>query len=365
MRIALVVERFLPSAGGVENAAWNVAHGLARAGDDVLVVARRAATCALPVRCVAVPSAWQPLRVAAFSRAAARAAPRGSVDCVVSFARTRHQDVYRAGGGSHADYLEGRHAAASARWRRLTPRHAVLLAHERGVFRDATQLVVCGSDLVRRQIRARYGLADARLPLLRNGVDLERFHPRCRSSRARLREQLGAGSDCVWLFAGSGFPRKGLDTALRALAAGGGGASLWVAGRDDPRPWRARARALGVGERVRFLGFRADLRDLYAAADALLLPTRYDAFANACLEAAAAGLPVVTSGADGASEVIGDGGAVVPDPEDAAGFARALEALRDPGERARRGEAARATAERFGWEAHVAGLRALLRGRPA
>lgn len=362
MRIALFIERFEPRSGGVENVCWRVAHGLAEAGDQVRVFARRAAESrAVEVERVFAPPAWQPLRVLAFSRAAARAAARRSYDVVYSLARTAHQDVYRAGAGSHADFMERRFRGPGLRLRRLSPRHAALLALERQVFRDPAQLVQCNSKMVYTELRRRYGIPPQRLAVIRNGVDLERFHPRRRRPEgARLREQLGAGAEPVWLFAGSGFARKGLDTALRALARGGPAASrLWVAGADDPSPWRRLAERLGVGPRVQFLGYRRDLPALCAAADALLLPTRYDAFANVCLEAAAAGLPSATSAANGAAEILGTAGFAVEDPEDADGFARALDALADRKTRERLGRAARAIAEGHSWNAHVGALRGL------
>jgi len=195
-----------------------------------------------------------------------------------------------------------------------------------------------------------------------NGVDLERFRPaRSAAERERVRAELGAPPEvAVWLLVGSEFHRKGLGTALRALAGGGpGDAELWVCGGDREGPWRALAERLGVLSRVRFLGARADVERLYAAADALILPTRYDAFANVCLEAAASGLPVLTSGSNGAAAFLGSAGLAVEDPEDAAGFAKALDALADPALRARLGAAARARAEERSWERHVAELRAL------
>jgi hypothetical protein len=114
MRIALVIERFQPGGGGVEGVFWNVARGLAEAGEEVHVFARQvapepprpAAGSEIRVHRVWASTAWQPLRVMGFSRAVARAAPRGRFDVVHSFSRTRHQDVFRAGGGSHADYME-------------------------------------------------------------------------------------------------------------------------------------------------------------------------------------------------------------------------------------------------------------------
>jgi UDP-glucose:(heptosyl)LPS alpha-1,3-glucosyltransferase len=364
VRLALVVERFEPGAGGVENAAFAIARGLARAGDRVSVIARRAAPGALPgirLERVAVPSAWQPLRAVAFSRAAARAARRGGYDLVYSLARTEHQDVYRAGAGCHLDYLERRYAGAALRLRRLSPRHAALLALERRALGGRTRVVECRSEMVRAQLLRRYGLPPERCVCLPGGVDLAAFHPARREAEgAALRRALGAGAGPVWLFAGSGFARKGLDVALRALAAGPPReAQLWIAGADPPGPWRRLARALGVGGRARFLGFRRDLPALFAAADALLLPTRYDAFANVCLEAAAAGLPVATSRANGAAELLAGCGPAPLEPEDVAGFAAALDALAERGARERWGAAARAVAERCGWETHVAALRAL------
>jgi len=362
MRVGLVIERFEPGAGGAEGVAWNVAQGLARAGDEVVVAARLArpdpAVKIIPIR---VPTAWQPLRVMTFSHAAARALPRDSVDCLLSFSRTRHQDVYRAGGGSHADYLVRRHGRFQSLWR-WSPRHAVLLAAERRIFRDPSQRVVCISNMVRAEIQRRYQVPDERVAVLHNGVDLERFHPRHRTGiGSRLRRDLGAESTQNWLFVGSGFARKGLDTALRTLARGDAGdLRLWVAGRDAPGPWRRLARRLGVANQVQFLGFRHDLEAVYAAADGLLLPTRYDAFGNACLEAAAAGLPVVTSGAAGAAEIFRPLGGVVEDPEDVGGFAAELARLADPEVRAHRGAACRRAAEFFGWDDHIKALRAEL-----
>lgn len=359
MRVALVIERFEPS-GGVEHVAWEVAHALAAAGDDVTVVARRAApTDAVRWIPVDVSESWQPWRVRAFSHAAAQAAPRGRFDVVHSFSRTLHQDLYRAGGGSHLDYLAARHHEVGARLRALlSPRHRVLIAIERQVFADPSQHILCNSKLVCDALARRHGIDPARLSVIYNGVDLERFHPRRRESeRAALRGTLGANDGPVWLFAGHGFGRKGLDTALRALADAPG--VLWVAGRDDPRPWRASATHHAVADRVRWLGARSDVESLLAAADALLLPTRYDAFANVCLEAMAAGIPVVTSACNGAAEILGAGGCVVSEAENAAGFATALRELENPSTREQAGISARATAERFSWGAHAAALRSL------
>lgn len=351
MKIALVVERFEPSPGGVEQVVWQVARALVEAGDTVCVLARRARS--MPgVRLVAleVPAVWQPWRVLAFSRAAAAATRAGRHDLVHSFTRTRWQDVYRAGGGSHADYLERSHHGIALALRRLSPRHVTLLALERAVFADSRQFVQCNSAMVRDEIARRHGVPESRLVVIHNGVDLARFRPATHGSRPVP----------TFLLVGSGFHRKGVDVALRALAASRSSRSvLAVVGRDDPGAMRALATRLGVAGRVRFEPPRPAVESLYATADALLLPTRYDAFANVTLEAMASGIPAVTSAANGAAEIVDAGGIVIDDPEDVNGFARALDVLDDPRERARLGVAARSIAERFSWPAHVERLRAL------
>jgi len=90
----------------------------------------------------------------------------------------------------------------------------------------------------------------------------------------------------------------------------------------------------------------------YAAADAFALPTFFDPFANATLEAMAAGLPVVSSGQNGAAEVLRSGvnGLVVDRPDDVTGLVEALSSLADPATRRAMGERARQTALQYPWE---------------
>ncbi len=210
------------------------------------------------------------------------------------------------------------------------------------------------------ELQRRYGVAKKRCRMIPNGVDLERFRP---DGRAEARRALGLEPNApMFLFLGHGFERKGLDTALEALSLlSDDGAQLWVAGRDATAVWRARIDSLGLDRRVHLLGEREDTERLLAAADALMLPTRYDAFANVCLEAAASGCPVLTSAPNGAADWLGESCLCVPDPRDAAGFAKGLEELLDPTRRASLSRAGRSRAEESSWSHHVRALRELYR----
>lgn len=362
MRVALVIERFEDAAGGGEQVAWNVARELVRAGDDVHVFCRRGAPLAgIALTHIRAPSLWQPLRVRAFASGVRRALAGRTFDVVHAFSRTLDQDVLHIGGGSHADYMQKTYGPHGARWRRFSPRHYTLLSLERRIFRDPRLIGQCVSTMVQREIAARYDVPEARLPVIPCGVDVERFAPeRQGDARARLRRQLGTGDAHVWLFAGSGWRRKGLDIALEALARTSEPTTqLWVAGRGAEDRWRARADRLGLAGRVVFLGERNDLERVCAAADGLLFPTRYDAFGLVCLEAAAAALPVVVSANAGASELFGDCGKVIDQADDPAAYAAAMDALEDTSARANLGARAREMARRHDWREHVARLRAL------
>ncbi|OWY59742.1 hypothetical protein B7486_72930, partial [cyanobacterium TDX16] len=101
---------------------------------------------------------------------------------------------------------------------------------------------------------------------------------------------------------------------------------------------------LGLQDRVHFVGVRSDPRPWFAAADVFLLPSREDPFPLVCLEAGAAGTPIVCFDAGGMPELVepSGGGIVVPYPDvDAMGEAVAS-LLDDPGRRADAGAAASA-----------------------
>jgi UDP-glucose:(heptosyl)LPS alpha-1,3-glucosyltransferase len=196
-----------------------------------------------------------------------------------------------------------------------------------------------------------------------NGVDLARYHPDNRARyRAQARAEVAAPAD-AWLalFAGSGFERKGLMTAVEALARlGDTRARLLVLGKGDVRPYQAMAERLGVAARVTWLGPRPDIERWYAAADALVLPTRYEPFGNVHLEALASGLPVVTTTQAGGAEAVNPACGAVVEPRDPAALAAALERLRAM-DRSDLTAASRAAAELFTYARQVSEFEAIYR----
>ena len=353
----LIIARPFSVHGGVETATSGLIGALVAHGHEVHRAGpgRQPAHAGVTDHRLPLPPLPAPLRALALAAAAARVAGARGWDVVQSHERTLRQDIYRAGEGSHRAYLE---AVAPATSRRL--RHRVMLALERRVFARTPEIVAI-SRAGRDEIARLHGVPEERLSVVYNGVDLERFHPRLRDAhRAGARAEARVPPDAwMLLFAGSGFPRKGLDVALGALRAlADNTARLVVIGRGDVGPYRARARELGVEGRVVWLGVRPDIERWYAAADVLVLPTRYEPFGNVHLEALATGLPVVTSRVAGGAEVVDPRCGAAVDARSPDEFAGAVARLRArPAAEVR--AAARAAAEPFTFARQVSELERL------
>ena len=348
MKIALLIESF-GALGGAENQAAMLAEALAGRGHAVRVFAASVRGAVDGVEATALGVSDH----RGFAKAAKAALAGGAFDVVHSFARTTSQDLLRLGGGVHAEYLRRMEPSRSrlGRWfSRVNPKEKRILDLERESFRpESTRVIQAVSDRVRAEVVRHYKVDPQRIVVTRNSVDLKRFHPGLRGRRARVLAEMGlpAGAFVV-LFVGSGFRRKGLGRAIESLALLPRDIDAWlvVAGSGGSAAYTRLAKRRQV--RARFLGARSDIDNLYAVADALVLPTLYDPFPNVCLEAMASGVPVIVTEVAGVSEVItpGTDSFVVPDPGDPLEIASRLSRLLDPRERAAVGHAARVAMEK-------------------
>jgi UDP-glucose:(heptosyl)LPS alpha-1,3-glucosyltransferase len=245
-----------------------------------------------------------------FARAVCRAVAKKAPELVQSHERLLCCDVYSASDGVHRVRLdEGLHeASAFQRWRvESNFYHRYVLGVERRMFASPwLRAVICNSKMVRDEIHERFGLSLDKLPVVYNAVDSDVFSPGLKHHRAGVREKFGVPeSATVFLLVGSGYARKGVATAIKALAKLPSDTYLFVVGRDKSRrSYKRLAQQLGVARRVAFLGALDDPKPFYGAADAFVLPTLYDPCPHAALEAMACGLPVVTSTKCGVAELV-------------------------------------------------------------
>ncbi|MCB2185083.1 MAG: glycosyltransferase family 4 protein [Deltaproteobacteria bacterium] len=332
MRIGLLRFKY-DFTGGAERSLFLLAQGLLARGHQVEVVTTRwegQAPAGLGLHLTPVRARGKGARLEAWARESRAAMARLGVDTFLSLDRVPGSPLFRAGDGCHAAWLAHRAPYESTVKRlsfRFNPLHRTYLDLERRTLEHPDlRRVIAGSRLVARELQTYYQVPAAKLAVIYNGVDqmaLARAREPQTRQTARAQLQLADQAPCL-LFLGSGFERKGLAFALAALAHLPE-AILLVAGKGRTGPYARQARRLDLTERVRFLGPTNQVVELLAAADALVLPTMYDPCSNACLEALAAGLPVVTTRANGASELVEEGvsGQVVADPAQAGELAEA------------------------------------------
>ncbi len=330
MKLAIVRQKYTPF-GGAERFVERAIIALAAKGVDVTLVARQwqgeaaDGVHSLRLSPFYLGRTW---RDASFCRAVQGLIAEGRFDLVQSHERIPGCDIYRAGDGVHATWLDLRGRATD----RFAPWHRYTLRAEAEMFRHPRlRAVVCNSRMVRDDIARRFGVAAEKLHVIHNGIDLEHFHPRLRDEQGlALRRKTGVDpATPLMLFVGSGYERKGLPTLLRALAEmRRQDALLWVVGRDKQEAlMRKLAQTLGVDGRVMFLGPQQDVRPFYGAADVFALPTIYDPLPNAVLEALACGLPVLTTTTCGAAELLDPHSGTVVEAGNAPAIAAGLDDL--------------------------------------
>lgn len=331
MKIAFVRKAYTPY-GGAERYLAQLVERLCDQGHEVHVFAQRWDSNETPkggkapvfhrVPVVKSPSFLEALSFAFFSK---KLLQEETFDIIHSFERTLYQDIYRAGDGCHREWLIQRRKMDSwiKRWTYcVNPLHRTLLFLEKRLFQSSRlRKIIANSHRGKEEIIRHYGVPGGKIQVIYNGVDLETFHPRnVALFRKSLRKELKIPLETlVVLFLGSGFQRKGLGSLIASfprIKRGVPQAVLIVAGKDGIQPYREMAKSLGVERNILFLGPTQRAKELYAASDLFALPTIYDPFSNACLEAMATGIPVVTTRANGIAELICDeqNGFLVQDP---------------------------------------------------
>lgn len=326
MKIALIRRRYTPH-GGAEKYVDRLAQKLLALGHEVHLFCadwpRRPGLVLHPLPLSRGPGLFQ---LFSFNRQVEQAVDRESFEVVQSFEKTACQDLYRAGEGCHREWLRQRkryEPLAKRMGAAVNPFHWLTLALEKRLFeRSDTRFFIANSQRGREEILSHYQTAPEKIRVIYNAVDLA---PDPADPEGTDHRDSGVKT---LLFVGSGFLRKGLYFLLEALPAvlQKGRVRLVVVGEGNQRRAARLADRLGVGGQVSFIGPVKDPGSYYQEADVFVLPSLYEPFSNACLEAMSRGLPVVTTEMNGASEALlsGENGVVVRDPADIKGLAGAI-----------------------------------------
>ena len=188
---------------------------------------------------------------------------------------------------------------------------------------------------VRDRLAAAIGLPDPKLQVVPNGIDPAPF---TRLADPALRARLTGDPNRPLVFTAARLSsQKALDVLLSAAALVPEAVFVIAGDGPDRAALEARAEALGLAQRVRFLGARGDIPDLLAVCDVFVLPSLFEGLPISVLEAMAAAKPVVATRIGGTDEAVVDGqtGILVP-PGDARSLAAALQTILAVPARARR-----------------------------
>lgn len=373
--IALCYESVLPARGGAETYVGDLARRLARDGHAVHLYACRWDADSLPpathfhrLDVSAGPRFLRPWR---FAAACEEALAARSHDVSIGFDKTWGQDVLYPQGGLHAasaahNLLKypnrfSRSLAALGKW--LDPAAWSFARLERKQYLGPRRsLVVVNSHMVRRHFEQFYGMPPESVRVVPSAIDPQRFAADDRLKRRDDERQRWGISpeETVGLFVAMNYRLKGLSPLLDAFALVPRvkPARLVVVGHPNFARYQRKAQRLGIADRVRFLGHRADPRDCYFAADYLVHPTFYDPCSLVALEALACGLPVITTRYNGASELLTPpaDGLVIDDPHNARQLAAAMISMLDRGYLREASAATRMTAARWTFEHHYRAL---------
>ena len=303
-------------AGGMERQSEQLVRRLVEGGHDVTVVAR---TCSLGER----PGLGF-VRVRTLRRPASLGYPAFFAVASLIVARLHGALLHTTGAivanradlstvhychRAAASQVAGSRASRPSLPYRLNSAINGVMSHvgEAWCYRPGRTRLLCAvSEGVASELRAGFPRMAGAVRNVPNGVDSTVFRPDP-VARREMRAKLGIDEDVrLALFVGGDWERKGLADAVDALSF----APEWtlaVAGAGDPTPHLARARGAQAESRLRFLGRVADMPRLYAAADAFVLPTAYEAFPLVTLEAAASGLPLLVTRVNGVEDLLEHG----------------------------------------------------------
>ena len=256
-------------------------------------------------------------------------------DLIQSHERLLGADIYRLGDGIHASWV-ARLAKVSPwytkLWLKIDPYHRAVIRTEQEMAKEPNLTYVANSTLVQQELMDWYQVPAKRIVLIENGIDTKAFRPSSQTKKVAEKTKLGLNPQLpTVLFVGSGFARKGAFELLDAINRLPD-FQLMIVGHDKQlTKLKKRVKALRLEQRVLVTGPQGDVKPFLAAADIFCLPSLYDPFPNAVLEALCSALPVVVTNAVGIANALIHANAGLICNKEPASIAQAL--LRAWGER--------------------------------
>ena len=276
--------------GGLEKTSDRIAKAFALRGEEVQILSGE--------KLIRWPAF---LALEQYDRQVKKWVKKNSADIVFGMDRTTEQTHLRAGNGVHDAYLKSR-ILNEGKLKYYTclcnPLHRKILKAEKAAFEfPGLKKLFVNSHMVKHEILERYSTDPAKIQVVHNGVEWFEMQSDFDSwSQKRDPNQF------TFLFIGNGYLRKGLEQLLDGLALLKD-VRLFVVGKDKNLEYYQR-KAAKLQIKAHFFGPQNNIRPFYAQADALVIPSFYDPFANVTVEALAMGVNVISSKYNGGSEIL-------------------------------------------------------------
>lgn len=321
MKLAFCLSEYFPY-GGLQGDCLRIATQCAKAGHEVAILTREWVGDRpenIRVELFPTKGLTNTTRISRYVDAVHHYLKDNPVDGVVGFSKMPGLDIYYAADLCFALKADQKYHAMY----RYTPHYRGYEKLERGVFAEnvGTQIFLI-NPAAKHAYQKIYHTPDERFHMLPPGIQRDRCAPvEYEMKRQEVRDHFMLETDRkLVLFIGSGFKTKGLDRALQAVASLPKSllekTDFWVVGEDHAAPYQKHIAQYGLEKVVSFLGGRDDVPNLLIAADVLIHPAYFENTGTVLLEAAVAGLPVLTTDSCGYANYISESGAgiVIPSP---------------------------------------------------
>lgn len=298
-------------SGGIERYAMDLVDGFTALGIQPVFFAKRfddtLPACRL-VQKEQINVRWLPARYrdAWFAARLPKRQRAAGVDLLIGCNRIASADIAICG-GTHIGFMRATH-------KQETSKDRMQIKLERAHYQHA-RLIVAHSRAMQTELIDDYGVAPGKIRVIYPPAAAERFSPINDERRVALRQQLGwPGDRIIFAFPSSSHERKGLPALAHFFESTDLPVTLAVVGRPLPRTWR----------NVQYLGYHADIEQIYQAADFTVLASTYEPFGLVGIESVLCGTPVLLADGIGSTEVLDDAAQINFGAQDAEGLARAV-----------------------------------------
>ncbi|MBU0735522.1 MAG: glycosyltransferase family 4 protein, partial [Proteobacteria bacterium] len=312
MKIAVVIPKY-GLVGGAEGFAYELTERLAmRRRFEIHLFANQWRRGSAPIFFHKVPIFIFPrfLRQISFAYFSNRQIRRGEFDLVHSHDRIFQMHLFTMHGIPHESWVRKARRKPLSLFDR-----SMAWVERKGLMGPQMQMVLPVSRLVKEELVRVYDIPESRIRVIHPGVSAQRFPLFSKEScRQEVRNRHGLSqNDIVVLFVGMNFEIKRLNLVIEGIThlikeeKRTSKLKVLVVGKGNKAPYQTLARHLGVADRVIFAGVTREVEKYYLACDIFAMPSVFDTFGMAVLEALAAGLPVIISRNVGAKDLVTDG----------------------------------------------------------